>query len=194
MLEHDSDAEIRPAVDPGPSREDLAVPLAVDLDGTLVREDTSLLLLKRCLLKPWVFFSLVKGLAALKASLARHATVAPNELNYNQAFLDYLQLQAKHGRALYLVSGSNQRVVESVSEHLGLFKAVYASDERCNLVAGQKAKLLNQLFGAQAYDYAGNSSHDLAVWPHCRRIIVVNAPEQVLAAARAIGVPARVFT
>src|SRR5208337_3575267 len=62
-----------------------------------------------------------------------------------------------------------------VANHVGLFDEVLGSDGRTNLRGANKLKLLTEKFGERGFDYAGNSSADLAVWRGAREAIVVNA-------------------
>src|SRR5215472_4779531 len=73
-----------------------AVPLCVDLDGTLIKTDVvweSLVLLLRhkplyCLAVPfWLMF----GRAYLKSQLARRVKLDPSSLPYNESFLEFLK-------------------------------------------------------------------------------------------------------
>jgi apolipoprotein N-acyltransferase len=52
---------------------------------------------------------------------------------------------------------------------------VLGSDGKTNLRSGNKLKALVENFGERGFDYAGNSSADLAVWRGAREAIVVNA-------------------
>jgi len=70
---------------------------------------------------------------------------------------------------------------------------VIGSDGLRNLSGINKAETLDATFGRGAYDYAGNSSKDLAVWQHARRAIVVNASDGLLAQVQAEGEVERVF-
>src|SRR5208283_5370860 len=54
------------------------------------------------------------------------------------------------------------------------------SDGRQNLRGGNKLKVLAARFGERSFDYAGNSSADLAVWRGAREAIVVNASQSIL--------------
>lgn len=153
--------------------------LYVDLDGTLTRSDVSfeslILLLKHNLfylaLLPWW---LCRGLAFLKAEIAKRVDVPVQQLPLNREFWQYLQQEKAAGRPLVLISASNQRYVSAVGEQLGIFDAVIGSDETSNLKSARKLARIQQLSNGQAFDYAGNSSADLVVWSHARTAILVN--------------------
>jgi hypothetical protein len=49
-----------------------------------------------------------------------------------------------------------------------------------NLTGSRKAERLAADYGAQGFDYAGNSAADLPVWRVARQGIVCNAPRRVI--------------
>ena len=172
--------------------------LVVDLDGSLVLTDmlheSALKLFKQ---RPWdvlrIPFWLAEGKAALKQRLASGAEFDPVTLPYNLPLLDWLRAQRTEGRRLVLCTASDTRIAESIAQHLGIFDEVIASDGTHNLAGPDKAKVLCQRFGERGFDYVGNSSADLAVWPLARRAIVVNAPARLVQRARALAEVEREF-
>ena len=72
------------------------IPLAVDMDGTLILSDMSYISIKRVLLrKPWMIFSVItkevtNKRAQWKRDLAKKLVFDPAELEYHTAFLDWL--------------------------------------------------------------------------------------------------------
>ncbi len=166
-----------------------SLPLAVDLDGTLILTDTlheSALraLRSRPLDALHIPFWLARGKAHLKAQLASLTEFDPASLPYNQPLLDWLREQRAQGRRLILCSATDQSMAEAVADHLGLFDDVMASDGTHNLSARHKAAALEARFGRQGFDYAGNSRDDLPVWQSARNAIVVNASPAVETQAR----------
>src|SRR5690606_37752386 len=73
------------------------------------------------------------------------------------------------------------------------FDEVLASDGVTNLDGTRKAEALVRRFGERGFDYAANGRVDLAVWPHARQAVVVNAPAAVLAGAQACCTVEKVF-
>ena len=61
-----------------------------------------------------------------------------------------------------------------------------ASDGTMNLSSGQKAKALESRFGLKGFDYVGNSTDDLAVWPSSNKAIIVNASPSLIKKAKKI--------
>jgi len=154
-------------------------PLCVDLDGTLVKSDTlvdSLLVLARS--HPALLFKLpaqlLHGKAAFKAFVTSSVTLDVVHLPYNRKLLQYLQAQHALGRPLYLATGADQRLAERVAAHLGLFAGVLGSDGSINLTGMRKLDRLRAQLGADAFDYIGNDTPDLALLAHSAEPMVAN--------------------
>jgi apolipoprotein N-acyltransferase len=81
-----------------------------------------------------------------------------------------------------------------VANYLGLFDETLASDGRINLRGRNKLKVLVEKFGERGFDYAGNSSADLAVWHGARLAIVVNAGPSLVKQAAECARPGPAFT
>jgi 4-hydroxybenzoate polyprenyltransferase len=157
-----------------------ARPLCVDLDGTLVRTDTFIeALLQLIRQSPLVVFLIpiwfIRGLAHLKGEVARRLTVDPATLPYDEALLTFLHAEKAKGRYIVLVSATDQAQADAVALHLGIFNDVIASDGTTNLKSAAKAQRLSQMYGAGAFDYAGNEMADMAVWREAGGVILVNA-------------------
>src|SRR5271157_2389542 len=101
--------------------EEPALPLCVDLDGTLIRSDVLweclIVLLKRdpaaVLLLPW--WLLTGGRSNLKRQLAKRVSLDPENLPYNQEVVEFLRREREHGRRIVLVTASDQQVAERVA-------------------------------------------------------------------------------
>lgn len=174
-----------------------APPLCVDLDGTLLRGDvgveTVLALLRRrpldaLRLPAW----LARGLPFLKRQVALRTGIDAATLPYDERIIDWLRAQPS-GRRRVLASASDITLVQPIADHLGLFDEVIATDNACNLAGSAKADELVRRFGEKGFDYAGNASADLGVWPHARHAIVVNASRRVARRAAAIATVERSF-
>jgi 4-hydroxybenzoate polyprenyltransferase len=172
--------------------EDVAVPLCVDLDGTLVASDTlfeSLLAVART--QPLALLKLPlwlrRGKAAVKHELAARALPAIELLPYRQALLTHLAAERARGRRLVLATGADARIAEAVAEHTHLFDEVLASDGRINLSGARKAAALATAF--EHFDYIGDSTADRPVWRRARQALVVGSPRLArdVAGARAIA-------
>lgn len=155
------------------------VPLIVDLDGTLIRTDSlienALTILGETPLRVFTFFpALLKGKAQFKAHLADMAIPDPTVQPYNDAVLAMIHAARSRGVKVYLATAADERIAQSVQDHLGLFDGLFASAKGLNLSGKAKADLLVQRFGAKGFDYIGNEVADLPVWDRARQVYVVD--------------------
>lgn len=155
-------------------------PLCVDLDGTLLATDTLwesvvLLLRRRPWLLFWAPFWLLRGRAGFKDRVAGHVALEVSHLPYRETLLGALQTAKLAGRRLVLATAADTQVARAVSDYLGLFDEVFASEPGTNLKAKHKEARLRAAFGAGGFDYVGDSHADLAVFRSARRGLVVNA-------------------
>jgi 4-hydroxybenzoate polyprenyltransferase/phosphoserine phosphatase len=174
------------------------LPLAVDLDGTLIKTDllaeSILALLKQnvfllLLLPVW----LLHGRARLKQEIARRITVDVAELPYDEELLKFLRDEHRRGRELVLATAADQALAEPIADYLGIFSEVLASDGRRNLKGRVKLRALKDRFGERCFDYAGNERADLKIWEHSHSAVVVNAPNRVVKQIVPNGRVARIF-
>lgn len=161
------------------------IPIAVDMDGTLILTDMSWVSIRRVILRrPWTIMSMLfKELtgrrAQWKRDLAEKLVFDPSELDYHEGFVDWLTGERASGRTLILATASDRLIAEQVAGYVGLFSDVMASDSLFNLRGEKKADALVSRFGEGGFAYAGNSKHDLPVWERSGEVIVVN-PESGL--------------
>jgi 4-hydroxybenzoate polyprenyltransferase/phosphoserine phosphatase len=170
---------------------DEAVPLCVDLDGTLVRGDTLLEGIAAALCTRHVL-SIAAALlagdrAALKRRVAAAAPVDPTLLPYDANLLEYLREQRAAGRMLVLATGADSAVAHAVAVHLGLFDEVVCSDGKRNLKGKAKAAALVARFGHKGFAYAGNDASDIPVWEAAQSVVVVNASRALRDKAAALA-------
>lgn len=158
--------------------ETAALPLAVDLDGTLIHGDTFFeSILAFLAVRPLGVFALArwftKGRALVKAKLADYAP-KPAEMPFDARVLDWLREEKAKGRRLALATATDRAVAEAYAAHVGLFDDVFASDGETNLKAARKADALSAAY-PQGFVYAGNEIADLNVWEKAQGAVVVNA-------------------
>ena len=170
-------------------------PLCVDLDGSLINTDT-LLESITIALRHWrslkVLLWLTKGKAPFKAKLAEEIILNPELLPYNEVVLSYLKEQKSLGRYLVLATACDEKIAFSVSQHLGLFDEVIASDGKKNLRGAAKATALIKRFGVRGFSYLGNDRTDLEVWKKSQTGILTNTTNSVAAQAeRLVEIEAR---
>jgi phosphoserine phosphatase len=172
--------------------------LCIDLDGTLIFEDTVRLAAMQLIKKnPFylvlIGFWLLRGIAHMKRQLAQRTTIDPRALTYNTALLEWIKSEKASGRKIVLASATDKIYADAVANYVGIFYDVVASEGHLNLRRKNKALALDQRYGIKNYDYAGNSRDDLIVWQHSRQAIVVNAPASVIKQAKLFGNVLKVF-
>lgn len=155
------------------------LPLAVDLDGTLIKTDLFARGMARfCVARPWHVFVLLwwlrRGRAHAKAKLAALYPVDAASLPYDTRVLGWLREQKAAGRVIALATAFDQAGAKAVATHLGVFNYVFASDGRVNLKSARKADRLRRAF-PDGFVYAGNERADLKVWAAATAAVVVNA-------------------
>lgn len=174
------------------------IPLCVDMDGTLIREDVTqiaflqlisrdILALAKCV------FWLMRGRAYMKSRIEAATHIDLTKLTYHAQLIAFIREQKSQGRKIVLATAADFVIAKRMADHLKLFDEVIASDGSVNKRAQEKAKALHKAFPNTGYVYAGNSRDDLKVWPHAQAIIAVNCSDSVLEAARAMNKPIRIF-
>jgi 4-hydroxybenzoate polyprenyltransferase/phosphoserine phosphatase len=158
------------------------IPLAVDLDGTLIATDLLweslfLLLRKNPLFLFMVPFWLLSGPARLKAEISARVDIDPASLPYREALVERLRTERKAGRKIILATGTPRKFADAIAAHLGVFDAVMATENGHNLTSSRKRARLIETYGDGGFDYVGNSRHDVPVFDAARTAIVV-APDR----------------
>ena len=167
-----------------------ALPLAVDLDGTLIHGDTFLeSILAYLAARPLGVFALAgwftKGRAFVKAKLAGYAPQA-DELPYDERVLAMLREEKAKGRRLALATATDRKIADNIAAHVGVFDDVFASDGVTNLKSARKADALAAAY-PQGFVYASNEHAYLYVWAKAKAAVDVNAGETLTAQAHALG-------
>lgn len=173
--------------------------LCVDLDGTLIRGDllwecVLALLKSRPLAVLLMPFWLLRGRAFLKHQLASHVHLDPARLPYRDRVIDLVKQEKKANRRIALVTGADRELAESVSQHLGLFDEVHASNGRLNLHGHVKAAFLAKRFASTGFEYIGDAAADIEVWRHARAAYVVGPPARALLAASVTTLKGNIVT
>lgn len=187
------DTAVRPRAEPAVGGDVGAPVLVVDLDGTLSRTDTlheSLvnLITRRPAHIPGVIAALFQGKAAFKRKVAQVHVTPGQGLSYDPTVLEILQDARQEGRRTALVSASEQRQVDAVADHLGLFDDAYGTGEASggrNLGGEAKAEFLVRRYGQKGFDYVGDARTDLPVWSAARIAVTLGAGGALRQAAEA---------
>jgi 4-hydroxybenzoate polyprenyltransferase len=173
-------------------------PIAVDLDGTLVRTDllaecVSLFFIKNPIRFFKILIWLFRGKSILKIELANRFKLDASVLPYNVDLIEWLRAEKQSGRRLVLATASHRVLAEQVAQHLNLFDEVLATEGDTNLKSTSKAKALIERFGESGFDYVGNDWPDLHVWAKAHTAHVVDPPASLLKLAKAQGNVGLVF-
>jgi 4-hydroxybenzoate polyprenyltransferase/phosphoserine phosphatase len=154
-----------------------AVPLFVDVDGTLVRADITLESFVRiarsgvlaCLA---LILALLRGRAFAKAFAARRDPVDPARLPYRPEVLALIAEVRAEDRPVILASASHWRNVRRIAAHLDLQAPVIATRRGSNLKGSAKLAAIRSAIGADApFDYVGDRPADVPLWQAARRAI-----------------------
>ena len=162
-----------------------AVPLVVDVDGTLLATD---LLQEAALqfvaLHPWRAWEIAvwlrSGKAAVKSRLADHVDPDMRTLPMRPEVLRLIRQAQAAGRPVYLASASDLRYVQALAERIGGIAGVFGTETGRNLSGRAKAEQLETTFGHKGYDYVGDHAVDVPVWRSARRALVVASSSRLL--------------
>jgi 4-hydroxybenzoate polyprenyltransferase len=89
--------------------------------------------------------------------------------------LSYLREEKAKGRRLILATAAHQSIAENVSEQLGIFDEVLATNGDRNLKGQTKLEAIRKEYGDR-FVYAGNSRADVPIWNACQAAILVGVP------------------
>lgn len=174
-------------------------PLVVDLDGTILNSDLlyegiSWFLTKRLFKSISILTWMLKGKAYLKLQLALIHPIDPASLPYNQNLICWLKDQRSEGRKIVLATASHSILANKVSEHLGIFDEVHATNASLNLKSSNKRDKLIDAYGLGSFDYVGNSHDDIPIWEVADKAYVVNATQGLIRRAQKINPSVEVLT
>jgi len=165
----------------------IAVPLVVDLDGTLIDGDTlhlSLALLARQ--RPWVVpvlpLVVFTGRAQFKQFVSDRVVLDPASLPYRADVLAFVKQERETRRPLVLATAAHRRIADSVAAYLALFDSVIATDAGHNAKGPGKLRAIRAHLGDSEFDYVGDSMADIPVFRAARRSYLVR-PDAALESA-----------
>jgi 4-hydroxybenzoate polyprenyltransferase/putative flippase GtrA len=181
------------AQEPGAVASGRTTPLAVDLDGTLLRTDVLFETFVAGLVsRPWstlkALLLIHQGRARLKARLAAVGEVDVASLPVRQALVRRLEAERAAGRPLHLVTGADHSLAQRIAARFGLFDTVHGSRDGVNLKGARKLAFLRARF-PDGFAYAGDSEADLRVWTEADSVLVAGAGRGVAARVRTLNKP-----
>jgi 4-hydroxybenzoate polyprenyltransferase/phosphoserine phosphatase len=177
----------------GPHGIDANIPLAVDLDGTLVFTDMLFEALaehmrRRPLWTIWQMIQLPFALAKVKAHIQGKARLDIEHLPVNEDVVAYCRRARADGRKVWLVSASDQGIVSEIADCVGVFDRAVGSDGTTNNKGANKGKFLERE-APQGFEYIGDSRADMPVWAKAKAASIVGGGETRKRAVERMGVP-----
>lgn len=165
-----------------------ALPLVVDLDGTLTPTDTLVesvvqVVKRQPLILLQIPFWLLRGRAAFKEEIASRVRFSAENLPVREALMNYICAEKATGRKIVLATAAHRSIAEQVATRFPVFDIVLASDSGCNLKGTAKLKAIEETVGPH-FAYAGDSAADLPIWAKADAAILVGAPARVAQAVR----------
>ncbi|MFM2019822.1 MAG: hypothetical protein RL718_403 [Actinomycetota bacterium] len=145
--------------------------LVVDLDKTLSKIDIlAEIATQQLLMHPLGLARRIlrfRELLALKKAIASNVTITPGCIPFNPEVLDLIKRRRSAGWTIVLATASVETIARPIAESIQLFDEVICSSEE-NLKGAFKAGALEARYGAQGFDYVGDSHADKAVWASAR--------------------------
>ncbi len=166
--------------------------IVVDLDGTLIRADlfveSIVQLLRTNPLYIFLFFLwLTKGIAYAKEQVAKRIDIDVDHLPFEEDVLARLKSLKDNGKTLILATASHRLYADKLSNHLGLFDHVVATNADNNLKGQRKLEALRALIGDAPFAYMGDSRADEPLWDAAHGNMMVNAPKDLKQKAERTG-------
>jgi 4-hydroxybenzoate polyprenyltransferase len=164
----------------------LAVPLVVDVDGTLVRSDLLweglvLVALRRPGRLLPLMPALLRGRAAFKAAVAAASELEVDHVPLEPATLDLIDQARADGQPVVLASAAHESQVQRLATRVGA-DDVLGSTANENLKGAVKLERIRARY--PAFDYVGNDDADLPLWAVARRAFAVNPAGSTVRRAR----------
>jgi hypothetical protein len=175
--------------------QDVTIPWAIDMDGTLIREDVTELAFVKCIKTPWLWHIFLYGLILQIFISVHHAhryweiRLPPdiNKLTFHENLIQRIEDHCQRGGNAVLATASHYRVAKEVARRVPILKDIIGSvpPTVMNAAGAVKAKILSNRY-PNGYIYAGNSQDDLEVWkdPCCKAMMLVNCKPEVLTMAK----------
>lgn len=168
-------------------------PLAVDMDGTLLKTDMFFESLASALFKKPVhalaaLMGAIRGRARVKAAMAELGPVEVDTLPLRPDLVEFLRKERAAGRPVHLVTAADEGLARRVAAHVGLFDGVFGSKGGLNLKGSRKRDFLKRTF-PEGYTYAGDSPADISVWREAASVVIAGASADTARRAESLGRP-----
>ena len=151
---------------------DPLTPICVDLDGTLIKGHSLWQIKSKAYFSPltWVppYWPLIKH------KIVEQALFSAQDFTYYSPLLARLSQWKMQGIPLFLITGSPQKIAQTVADHVQVFDDVWTSSRDLNLVGKNKANFLLNRFGPFKFSYVGDHRKDWHVWKWAQHIFIVS--------------------
>ena len=176
-----------------------ALPLVVDLDGTLIKTDllfesANQFITRHPFRLATIFGWFIQGKSYLKAQLAKNYSIDVTSLPYNHNLISWLSEQHQLGRKIILATATHKLLAQAVANHLGFINEVLATNGNVNLKENEKRDLLINKYGKRGFDYIGNDVADFPVWRSANVAYVVSSSPAFIKRVGTIGNLAQNFS
>ena len=170
------------------------IPMCIDLDGTLITEDITIISLKTLFKKSYYKFILnliriQKGRKSLKSYTNQYIKNITNKININFKVMSLLNKQKQIGRKIVLATAANKHYGKEIRNYLPIFKDIIASNKNINIRSIYKSRVLRIKFQRKGFIYIGNSQDDIRVWIRAQGAICVNTPITVETKISKLNIP-----
>jgi hypothetical protein len=160
----------------------IKIPICVDLDGTLISEDTTIESLRNLFHKSKYDFikcvvHIYKGIKSIKSHLPENNFLI-NKININTTLLTILKDEITRGRNIVLATAANKHQGQEALSYIPIFDGVIGSNTFTNIRAKQKSIVLMKKFKKTGFIYVGNSFDDIQVWIWSHAGICVNIKQK----------------
>ena len=162
-----------------------SIPLFVDLDGTIIKEDIGQMAIKKKIKDNIfnIFGILIRfmlfGKPSVKFYVSKNFDINFDKLHFNHACIEFIMESKKLGRKIFLISGSHESVVKIIGDKLNIFDGIYGTRKNYNMVSYNKVHFIHNTLGYSKFDYIGNSYQDLPVWNYSENVIYTNVEESL---------------
>jgi 4-hydroxybenzoate polyprenyltransferase len=145
-------------------------PLAVDLDGTLLRTDTLFEAIAEHMRTRalWTLMQMARlpfSIAATKVRLQQSVDIDVETLPVNDDVAAYCAEARAAGREVWLVTAADQKVADLAAARFDFLHGAIGSDGQVNNKGSAKARRLKERF-PEGFEYIGDSPADRKVWKH----------------------------
>lgn len=150
----------------------------VDLDKTLIPYDTTFFSLNYVLKnRPLSEISkkIIKGKSNFKKYINECVDWNIANLFVSEEVYKFLILKKKHGHKLFLISGSDNFIVSTISKRFGIFDLAIGSNEiNPKLKYANKLKYIKKIAGKSEWAYLADAYQDSVIWHEAQESVLVS--------------------